>query len=187
MNKFINSPGIVRREDFGTLLNLRGLDGVAVEIGTHLGEFAAALLSQWKGKRLVCVDPWVADIPGYTGQDSIALRNRSADLEECKARLAPYGSRVEYLRMLSDEAAPLFDSESIDFVYIDGNHQYESVIQDLHLWYAKVRSGGIFAGHDWASDWIHTVQRAVREFSKEFNLTVFLVSGDAWSWYAVKP
>jgi hypothetical protein len=88
--------------------------------------------------------------------------------------------------MMSHEAAPLFPDGSLDFVYLDGNHQYEGITQDLALWWPKVRAPGILAGHDWASDWIHTVQRAVREWAPEHTDVVYLVSGDAWSWYVIK-
>jgi tRNA(Arg) A34 adenosine deaminase TadA len=42
----------------------------------------------------------------------------------------------------------LFAEESLDFIYIDANHKYEFVLQDLKLWFPKLRKGGIFAGHD---------------------------------------
>jgi hypothetical protein len=181
----LHSPGILRREDFGVLCNLRGLRGRAVEIGTHLGEFAAAFLDQWQGERLFCVDPWRNKLPGYV--DPCADRDREADLEEATRRLSRFGDRVQFLRMLSSDAAPGFAAGSVDFCYVDANHAYASVVEDLGLWWPKVKTGGVLAGHDWASDYVDTVQRAVREFFASGVPPVYVLPGDAWSWYAVKP
>jgi cephalosporin hydroxylase len=38
---------------------------------------------------------------------------------------------------------------SLDFVYIDGNHGYEAVLDDLAAWSPKVRTGGFISGHDY--------------------------------------
>jgi predicted O-methyltransferase YrrM len=50
--------------------------------------------------------------------------------------------------MLSAEAATMFENGSLDFVYLDADHSFESAWQDLSVWYPKVRIGGILAGHD---------------------------------------
>ena len=47
------------------------------------------------------------------------------------------------------DALKLFDDNSLDFVYIDGNHEFMSVSNDLFHWHKKVRVGGMIAGHDY--------------------------------------
>ena len=42
-----------------------------------------------------------------------------------------------------------FENKSLDFVYIDANHKFDSVIQDIIQWTSKVKRGGIVAGHDY--------------------------------------
>ena len=39
--------------------------------------------------------------------------------------------------------------ESLDFVYIDGNHHFDFVMQDIIEWSKKVRAGGVVSGHDY--------------------------------------
>lgn len=185
---FIPSPGILRREDFGHLLNLRGLHGTGVEIGTHLGVFAEAILANWRCKALHCVDPWMKDCPGYLEHfNNINSRDRDADFATCQKRLSTFGDRVQYHRMMSHEAAPLFEDGSLDFVYVDGNHLYEYVKQDIALWWPKVKPMGVFAGHDLNGDFYPgNVDRAVREFMEEAGIPVFYMLGDSASWYCVK-
>lgn len=55
------------------------------------------------------------------------------------------------IRALSHEVADLFADESLDYVYIDGNHAYDYVKLDLETWYPKLKKGGILAGHDYIS------------------------------------
>ena len=55
---------------------------------------------------------------------------------------------VKPLRMLSVEAAKQFADESLDFLFIDASHDYESVRADLHAWLPKIKAGGTVAGHD---------------------------------------
>lgn len=180
---FYPSPGITSREQFGELLVLRGLTGKAVEVGTDEGLFAETLLKSWPG-HLYCVDPW-ATLDDYK-DDCINARDRDADFKTAMNRLAPYLYRVIVLRKLSEEAYQEFENESLDFVYLDANHNREHFEQDIQRWYGKVRQGGVFAGHDWNGDWLDHVQPVVRAFCEKINRPAYIVLGDAASWYMIK-
>lgn len=67
--------------------------------------------------------------------------------------------------MFSRASDLLFPSDSLDWVYIDGNHEYEHVIADLEVFYRKLKSGGILAGddYDWGEARGCPVRRAVHE------------------------
>ena len=62
----------------------------------------------------------------------------------------------------SVDVARRFENGSVDFVFIDAAHDYESVIDDVTAWLQKVRPGGIIAGHDYEPDY-HGLMRAVGE------------------------
>ena len=51
--------------------------------------------------------------------------------------------------MSSEEGSKLFENETLAFIFIDGSHLYEQVLQDINLWYPKLRRGGILSGHDY--------------------------------------
>ncbi|KAH3766052.1 WD repeat domain 60 [Pelomyxa schiedti] len=61
--------------------------------------------------------------------------------------LAPF-KHATVLRLTSEQAAKLIPDDSLSFVYIDARHDYSSVLQDLSLWYPKLKRGGVLAGHD---------------------------------------
>ena len=49
----------------------------------------------------------------------------------------------------SEQAAEIFDSESLDMVFIDANHDFEFIYQDIKTWSHKLKIGGILCGHDY--------------------------------------
>jgi len=77
----------------------------------------------------------------------------------------------------SIEASKLFSDNEIDFVFVDANHSYEAVIEDLKHWYPKLKPGGIIAGHDF---WADSVRSAVLTFFKDKNLNVNRASQSCW-------
>lgn len=174
------SSEIDKREDFGELCNKKSLTGIAVEIGVDKGEFSEAFLSKWNDGLFYGVDPWDEkhNYGLFVGEE------RELDYLEAKKRLSKFDN-CRLLRMTSLTAA-MNIINSIDFVYIDGNHHYDEVVKDLYLWYEKVKTGGIIAGHDYNGDWMDHVRTAVTEFAYIKNLQIYYVLGDAASWYFYK-
>lgn len=72
--------------------------------------------------------------------------------------IEPVKDYVTTIKGDSKEVHTMFEDQSIDFLFIDGSHTYESISQDIKLWLPKVKD--IIAGHDY--DWI-TVEKAVNE------------------------
>jgi hypothetical protein len=60
-------------------------------------------------------------------------------------------------------------------VYIDANHEYASVVEDIALWRPKVRKGGILAGHDYSDAWPGVVQAVKEQLG-----TNFTIMGHSW-------
>jgi len=125
-----------------------------VEIGTDQGEFAEILFKEIIGLWLGCVDPWKTEAYTNNEQPESGENQEFFDkrYEETKKRLNKYifvhgWGRI--FRETSMEALNNFDDNSLDFVYIDGNHDFLNVTQDIHYWLKKVRPGGIIAGHDY--------------------------------------
>lgn len=186
MKPFTPAP-IERREDFGVLLNQRGLLGCAIEIGTDKAVFAAELLRRWDGQLLICIDPWADALPGYDDVLS-GGRPRQPDLLIACAVLARWHDRVQVLQMTSEQALrhPQVAEYAgrVSFIYIDGDHRYEAVRQDIAGYWPLVAPSGLLAGHDYN---LAGVQQAVHEFADPRKLTVYAMSGAAWSWYVAKP
>ncbi len=141
-----------------------------IEIGSYCGESGEIIASTFPNSILNCVDPWEK----YTEEGSTYdLNEQEIVLNEAEivfdSVLARY-SNMKKNKMASLKYAELIAPESIDFIYIDGNHQYTSVKEDLNVWSTKIKSGGIIAGHDfgWSS-----VNKAIIEFFNQQPVATF--------------
>jgi hypothetical protein len=170
------------RNELPTLLNARGLQGDGAEIGVKTGGFSEHLLQGWRCTRLISIDPWLsASQEEYDDRSNVAQDEFEVYYEKTRERLARYGSRSEIWRMKSVEAARRVPDGSLDFVYIDARHDYDSVLEDLDAWFSKVKPGGILAGHDYADGDFEQgrfgVKSAVDEFFGRLGLHVHATQG----------
>jgi hypothetical protein len=76
----------------------------------------------------------------------------------------------------SAESASIFADGSMDLIFIDSAHDYESVVKDLAAWYPKLKPTGIFAGHDYPYE---DVQKAVSEHAEANGYSV-VAAGRCW-------
>lgn len=133
---------------------------VLVEIGSYAGESMEAFIQSGKVIEAFAVDPWVG---GWSPTDPADYR---ADMRAVEAafdkRMLPYNN-VTKMKMTSATAVVYFLDESVDLVYIDANHSYEFVRQDIELWLPKIRQGGIISGHDYGFTPHAGVKQAVDE------------------------
>jgi len=123
------------------------------EIGVFRGENVISLLTHipWL-KKLYCIDMW-KEYDEYNKELKNNFPDTKLTLEEefnnFKKTVAPFSNRVEILRMNSIKAANLIEDDSLDFVFIDGNHEYNSVKNDIMAYIPKIKVKGILSGHDY--------------------------------------
>jgi hypothetical protein len=124
--------------------------GVFVEVGTWEGDFSYELLKHTNCKQLYCVDPYkhFEDSSYPDGMNSLTQAEFDSKYNTVRNRFSEFGNRVEFLRSNSSDAAKSFEDGSVDFAYIDGNHEYKAVLDDILAWYPKVKNGGYLCGDD---------------------------------------
>lgn len=117
----------------------------------------------------------------------IDLWPRREQMVEAKKKLKGYN--VTLTRAGSLDAVKRFKDNSLDFVYIDADHRFDAVVQDLIFWTKKVRKGGIIAGHDYHAEGTCGVQPAVDGYLQSHSLTLNLTKdakeGISW-WFNKK-
>lgn len=96
--------------------------------------------------------------------------------------LDPYMDKIELLEMDATMAASYIPDQSLDYIFIDGDHSYSAVVRDLDNYWDKVKTDGIFAGHDWN---LPAVNQAVNEFRQKNNITseIRFTQSNVWFWY----
>ncbi len=116
------------------------------EIGVKEGRFCAHLLGRFPSLVMLAVDPW-EDQPG-AAEDYIGWRWGEI-YRQYRTAVQPFAERVLEYRCYSLEAAKQVTDGSLDFVFIDAQHDYDSVRADIAAWRGKVRAGGLLCGHDY--------------------------------------
>ena len=161
--------------------------GLGAEIGVEQGIFSEIICQNDNVKKLYSIDAWKAyrEYRDHTRQSKL-----DGFYEISKKRLESYN--CEIIRKFSEDAVTDFMDDSFDFVYIDANHDYKHVYQDICLWIKKVKSGGIISGHDYirrkGQSHLYAVVDAVNDYVKENNiqeLTIYHGKSPA-SWSFIK-
>lgn len=162
-------------------------DLIGAEIGVHDGDHAIDMMESLPIKKLYLIDPWMSYEDYYESvknprKTTKALNER---MNVTKKILKKYGDKVVFIRKFSSDAVNHFKDESLDFVYIDGNHQYEFVKEDIENYYPKVKKGGIIGGDDYTSSPETETERfgvfkAANEFFKKLKKEISFYQRDWW-------
>lgn len=115
---------------------------LGVEVGVAKGDHAEILCKANPNLKLFGVDAW-QHYPGYL--DYMSERLNWFHKEAIK-KLELYN--CELIQKFSMDAVNDFEDDSLDFVYIDGAHDFKNVALDICEWIKKVKPNGILYGHD---------------------------------------
>lgn len=144
--------------------------GVIVELGCWAGKSTAYMAAQIRDRgrdvRFWAVDWGFGNADKSAGVCSpglVAAGGNMAGVLASNLRDCGVLDFVYPLTVTGARAALLFPDESLDFVFVDADHRYESVTADLRAWWPKIRPGGAMAGHDYDTHWPEVV-RAVDDF-----------------------
>ena len=126
--------------------------GKGAEVGTFKGEFSKEIVRRWFGT-LYMVDVWRGLGDEYEDASNHIYFSEGVYGDAMK-NIQGFEDQAVMIRASSEVASNIFEDKSLDFVYIDANHAYDFVVQDIELWYPKVKDGGFFCGHDYINmDW----------------------------------
>lgn len=159
------------------------------EVGVANGYFSEELCKAIPELELCCIDPWhkYKDNQRGGGQEQ-----HDNNFQIAQERLTGYN--VKFIKSYSMDAVIEFEDESLDFVYIDGHHDFDYVMEDIINWTKKVRKGGIVAGHDYYHFNNSGVIEAVNAYTQihKFELQLTQRNNDTYkdnrppSWWFIK-
>jgi hypothetical protein len=152
------------------------------EIGVWKGDFSAHFCRSNPRVHMLCIDPWT-QYEGWVDPKGVhpdSVRMLEGAHREAVTRLSGFYCTI--IRARSTEAARDVSNRSLDFVYIDGNHGYDAVLQDLAVWSKKIRPGGFLSGHDYRESSAKPsieVKAAVDAFTRQRGIDPwFILTGD---------
>lgn len=146
-------------------------DAIGAELGVQRGENAFVLLEAAKPRRLHLIDKWESRSKWRNTQQ------RFGHLPE-----------VILHRGLTQQVVREFDDSYFDWIYIDADHAYRAVLQDLRLYHAKVKKDGLVFGHDFFNHGIvkMDVIKAVLECVAKGLYEFLYLSKDRWPSYGLR-
>lgn len=125
---------------------LKGVKGIGVEIGC-LDGYSSAVILDASELHLTSIDPFIPDSMEKTLIGSEDKYRMNVALFGERSRLIKgYSSDVAKGRILM--ASTGWNVAHLDFLFIDGDHNYEAVLQDYNDWTPLLKTGGILAIHD---------------------------------------
>ena len=161
------------RDDLPELFIQMGFK-VGAEIGVKEGAFSEIICKA--GLKLYGIDPYIMydDYIEPETQKSLnqAMKKAAAKLKGCD--FTP-------IKKTSMGALQDFQDESLDFVYIDGNHSFKFVTEDIFEWSKKVKKGGVIAGHDY----VYMANRDKHHVHAKYVVDAYTRAFDIPSWYVI--
>ena len=129
-----------------------------IEIGSYMGESTMLFGSSQLFNKIYAIDP-------HMGNEAFNELSNSSwkEVEKQFSINTRFFNNIELIQDYSENIVTRFEDKSIDFIYIDANHTYESVKKDLDLYIPKLKSYSIIAGHDYCNINWPGVIKAVNE------------------------
>lgn len=135
-----------------------------VEVGVWKGRSAAFMAveinNSGKSIKFDCVDTWKGSITEDEHQNDKYVKSDTL-YEKFISNIKPVSHIITPIREDSVKAASLYEDHSLDFVFIDGDHRYANVLEDIKAWLPKIKHLGVLSGHDYG--WCPDVRRAVHD------------------------
>jgi len=141
-----NVPQIKRWHVISDLVEKHGWE-VGVEVGVKEGENLFFIMDHCPDLKMTGIDAWEQQLHEKDGED-YRTWNMGALHEKVLKGAEKYEGRLKIVKAFSVDAAGAFDNQSLDFVFIDAQHTYDSLKADIIAWSPKLKDEGKLLGHD---------------------------------------
>lgn len=171
----------------GEIINFLPKNLVWVELGVFMGDFSKEIYRKCNPSELYLVDIF----PEYMcSGDKDGNNIEYRDLTNVPINLVGYFNDSNVNIVKSDTISflkkILYEKKIIDVVYIDAEHTYNSVFNELLLSYDIISKNGYLCGHDYCEKQFKGVFDAVNDFCSLKNLTITYLSNDSLPSYFIK-
>ena len=131
--------------------------GKAIELGVYKGKSTWAIMS---GINAGTGNAFLYSVDNWQGIETKPVSTKDIFFENIKSIWNR--DMIKVIECNSWDAAKNFENESIDFIFIDADHIYDSVMKDITAWWPKIKKCGIMSGHDFTASF--DVPKAVHSF-----------------------
>jgi hypothetical protein len=149
-----------------------------VEVGAWKGRSAAymcvEIINSGKDIKFDVIDTWHGTKGEHENDPDVKYNNLYNTFLK---NMHPVRNIFTPIRLPSIAAANLYDDASLDFVFLDADHSYEAVKNDIISWMPKIKTGGLLSGHD---ECIPGVRKALHDLNITYDLWH---DGVTWLYY----
>lgn len=149
---------------------------IIAELGVFEGEFSKRIKEICEPNKLFLVDLFHGN---FGSGDKDGKNYHYVQLEDEMKKLIGHfknDKEVSVIKSSTIDFLNTLEDNYLDLVYIDADHSYNSVLEDLRLSYRKVKKNGFICGHDYVQR--TQAERAVNDFCKEMNLEIEYLTKD---------
>jgi len=178
LKDFYNIPN---RECIGEYLNKYNLNKIICEIGVNAGNNFLHLLKTAHPILFYGIDIWTDQNSKTSNEDLDKFYKNLKQIESVN-------SHIKIIKKFSINASMGFPDNFFDFIYIDADHTYESVKEDINAWWPKIKMNGILSGHDYKRKRGCGVLGAVDEFKSTNKIQHFHITPErcsSWMFFKI--
>ena len=143
-----------------------------IEIGGFLGcssvYMGVEIFNSGKNIKFDVIDKWDFNWKMEDGREVYTYTEFLKNIEPLKEIINP-------IKAFSKDIGKNYEDETIDFIFIDADHEYDGVMNDIKIWYPKVKKNGIIAGHDYVESFSGVIKSVKEYFNDDFE-----VKGTSW-------
>jgi len=173
--------------------NLVRPGGAIAEVGVLNGEFSKELIETLNPSRIYMIDRFEGQC--FSG-DRDGNNGKIHDLDKAYSNLMEYAKSKPAVTLLKGDSSTLLgtlEPDSLDMVYLDGDHEYEGCKKDVIASYRLLKDGGWLMGHDYdinpakaTNYYVFGVKKAIDEFCCGYNQTIYAFGNDGMVSFAIK-
>lgn len=166
--EYSGSPGLTKSREL--LLNETFYSNMTVvEVGVFEGNFSVHLLEK-NPKKLYLIDPWLnsdnsKDKHYLVEKGKLDQKLFDSIKFDVYKKFKNYDN-VKIISMSSQKSVRLFQNKELDWVYLDARHYYNGILEDLNIWFPKIKINGFLCGDNFEFHGKHNygIIQAVHEF-----------------------
>ena len=158
-------------------------NSIFAEVGVWKGDFSKKILDISEPSLLVLVDSWIFDekirgcAPQVDGEEPLNQNYFDLAKQDTYSKFKNK-KNVHILELNSLDASSNYKNNFFDYIYIDAEHSYHAVINDLNVWYPKLKKNGVLFGDDYywrEEDDSLSLHKAYQEFISKKNIKKWCV------------
>lgn len=148
-----------------------------VELGVFDGKNLFYLAKKFPNTQFIGIDLWQYFPTNRINRFPLNSQEEWDDLYSSLLKQSEELNNLYLIRGYSSNESNSFQDGTVDFVFIDANHDYQFVKDDILAWLPKISKNGLIGGHDYCLDWLGVIKAVTEVFGTD---SIDVLDGEVW-------